>query len=103
MAAPWAPAQVGVPGNQEADGIAKEAAEGRTHELVSPASRPRTDPAQLHSGLHPTSGQSAAIGSFLYERMPGPQRVESDECWRCNYGKRQTRHHLFTDYRAWAP
>ena len=42
------------------------------------------------------------IGSFLHERMTGPQRLESDKCWWCNCGKRQTRHHLFTECKAWA-
>ena len=45
----------------------------------------------------------AAIGSFLHGRMAGPQRLESDECWWCNCGKRQTRHHLFSECRARAP
>ena len=45
----------------------------------------------------------AAIGSFLHDRMTGPQRLESDGCWWCNCGRRQSRHHLFTECRAWAP
>ena len=45
----------------------------------------------------------AAIGSFLHDRMIGPQRLDSDRCWWCNCGKRQTRCHLFTECRAWAP
>ena len=45
----------------------------------------------------------AAIGTFLYDRMTGPQRLESDGCWWCNCGRRQSRHHLFTECRAWAP
>ena len=45
----------------------------------------------------------AATGSFLHDRMTGPQRAESDECWWCNCGKRQSRHHLFTECRAWMP
>ena len=45
----------------------------------------------------------AAIGSSLHDRMTGPQRQETDECWWCNCGKRQSRHHLFTECRAWAP
>ena len=45
----------------------------------------------------------AAIGSFLRGRMSGPQRLETDRCWWCNCGKRQSRHHLFTECRAWAP
>ena len=39
----------------------------------------------------------AAIGSFLHERMSRPQRLALDECWWCNCGRRQTRHHLFTE------
>ena len=45
----------------------------------------------------------AAIGSFLHGKMTGPQRLDLDRCWWCNCGKRQTRHHLFTECRAWAP
>ena len=47
--------------------------------------------------------EHAAIGSFLHDRMTGPQSLGSDECWWCNCGKRRTRHHLFTERRAWAP
>lgn len=36
----------------------------------------------------------AAIGSFLHERVVGPQRAELNECWWCNSGRRQLRHHL---------
>ena len=45
----------------------------------------------------------AATGSFLHDRMTGPQRLETDECWWCNCGRRQSRHHLFTECRVWAP
>ena len=45
----------------------------------------------------------AATGSFLHSRMTGPQRLETDECWWCSSGRRQTRHHLFTECRAWRP
>ena len=45
----------------------------------------------------------AATGSFLRDRMTGPQRLETDECWWCNCGRRQSRHHLFTECRAWRP
>ena len=45
----------------------------------------------------------AATGSFLHDRVTGSQRAESDECWWCNCGKRQSRHHLFTECRAWMP
>ena len=43
----------------------------------------------------------AAIGSFLHDRITGPQRLETDECWWCNCGKRQSRYHLFTEFQAW--
>ena len=42
----------------------------------------------------------AAIGSFLYDRMTGPQRLQSDECWWCNCGRRQSRFHLFFECRS---
>ena len=42
----------------------------------------------------------AVIGS-LHDRMTGPQQLESEKCWWCNRGKRQTRYHLFTECRAW--
>ena len=45
----------------------------------------------------------AAIRSFLHDRMTGPQRLESDNSWWCNCGRRQSRHHLFAECRAWAP
>ena len=45
----------------------------------------------------------AAIGSFLHDRMTGPQRLEKDECWWCSNGRRQSRHHLFTECQAWTP
>ena len=44
----------------------------------------------------------AATGSFLHDRMTGPQRLKTDECWWCNCGRRQSRYHLFTECRAWA-
>ena len=45
----------------------------------------------------------AAIGSFLHDRMSGPQRLDSDECWWCKGGKRQSRHHLFVECKSWTP
>ena len=35
--------------------------------------------------------------------MTEGQRLESNECWWCNRGRRQLRHHLFVECRAWAP
>ena len=34
----------------------------------------------------PLSGD-ASTGSFLHDRMTGPQRLETDECWWCNCGR----------------
>ena len=45
----------------------------------------------------------AAIGSFLHERMTGPLRREPGKCRRCDSGKRELLHHLFTERRAWGP
>ena len=45
----------------------------------------------------------AAIGSFLHDRMTGPQRLGTDECWWGSCGRRQSRHHLFMEYRAGRP
>ena len=47
----------------------------------------------------PLSG-NAAIGSFLHERMTGPLRRESSECWWCSSGKRESRYHLFVECKA---
>ena len=44
----------------------------------------------------------AAIGSFLHDRMSGPQRLDSDECWWCRCGKRQSRHRLFVECKIWS-
>ena len=44
-----------------------------------------------------------ATGSFLHDRMTGPQRLEPDECWRCICGRGQSRFHLFLECKAWAP
>ena len=41
--------------------------------------------------------------SFLHERVTGPQRLMTSDCWWCNCGKRQSRHHLFTECKAWTP
>ena len=45
----------------------------------------------------------AAIGPFLHERMTGAQRLESGGCLWCNCSRRQSRHRLFVEYKAWAP
>ena len=43
---------------------------------------------------------NAAIGPYLRDKIG---KADSDRCWRCEGGKRQIRHHLFTEYRAWLP
>ena len=35
--------------------------------------------------------------------MAGPLHRESDECQWCKCGKRESRHHLFVECKAWAP
>ena len=45
----------------------------------------------------------AVTGSFLHERMTGPLQVETSECRWCGSGKRESRHHLFTECEAWRP
>ena len=39
----------------------------------------------------------AAIGSSRHECIAGPLRVETSECRWCCSGKRESRHHLFTE------
>ena len=55
------------------------------------------------SACKPRADPHSNIGSFLHDRMTGPQRLDTDKCWWCSCGKRQTRHHLFTECWAWAP
>ena len=47
------------------------------------------------------SGHSA-IGSFLHE-MTGPLGREPGECRHYSYGEKESLHHLFVEWRAWAP
>ena len=42
----------------------------------------------------------AAIGPYLKDKI---HKMDNDRCWWCGGGKRQTRHHLFTECRAWTP
>ena len=42
----------------------------------------------------------AAIGPYLKDKI---RRTDDDRCWWCAGGKQQTRHHLFTECRAWLP
>ena len=41
-----------------------------------------------------------AIGPYLKDKI---HKVDDDQCWWCGGGKKQTRHHLFTECRAWTP
>ena len=40
----------------------------------------------------------AAIGPYLADTI---KTIQSDKCWRCGSGERQSRHHLFVKCRAW--
>ena len=40
----------------------------------------------------------AAVGPYLKEM----KLAQSDACWRCGSGERQSRHHLFVRRQAWA-
>ena len=42
----------------------------------------------------------AAIGAYLHDRI---KRTDTGECWWCDSGEPQSRHHLFTRCRAWPP
>jgi ribonuclease HI len=42
----------------------------------------------------------ALIAPYLKEKL---KKIESDQCWWCDSGERQTRHHLFTKCRAFMP
>ena len=42
----------------------------------------------------------AAIGPCLKDKI---HKTVDDKCWWCGGGRRQTRHHLFTECRAWRP
>ena len=42
----------------------------------------------------------AAIGPYLKDKM---RKTNDDTCWWCGGRKKQTRHHLLTACRAWAP
>ena len=41
----------------------------------------------------------ASIGSYLHDRI---RKIESDECWWCDTGQRQSRFHLVVRCPAWA-
>ena len=61
----------------------------------------------LRRAPKPTAGRCyqllsghAAIGPYLEDNI---RKTDDDRCWWCGGGKRQTRHHLFTECRAWMP
>ena len=60
----------------------------------------RKSTAQRYYRLLPSH---VAIGSFLHDRMTGPQRLDTCECWWCSCGKQRLRYYLFTECQAWAP
>ena len=64
--------------------------------LVKTNNSGRTAPFRLLTG-------HAVTGSFLHERMTGLLQAETSECRWCGSGKRESRHHLFTECEAWRP
>lgn len=42
----------------------------------------------------------AAVGTHLHDNI---KKADTSECWLCDSGEPQSRHHLFTRCRAWAP
>ena len=47
-------------------------------------------PKALAGRHHQLLSCHVAIGSFPHDRMTGPQMLETDGCWWCNCGKRQS-------------
>ena len=56
-------------------------------------------PKSIASRYYQLLSGHAAIGPYLKDKI---HKID-DRCWRCGGGKQQTRHHLFTECRAWMP
>ena len=72
---------------------------------IENASRPgrrllRSTPKSIAGRYYQLLSGHAAIGSCLKDKI---RKTEDDRCWWCGGGERQTRHHLFTECRAWMP
>ena len=62
--------------------------------------RKRRTPKHIAGRYYQLLSGHAAIGPYLKDKI---RKIDDDRCWWCGGGKKQTRHHLFTECRAWAP
>ena len=60
----------------------------------------RRTPKSIAGRYYQLLSSHAAIGPYLKDKI---RKTDDDHCWWCEGGKRQTRHHLFTECRAWIP
>ena len=60
----------------------------------------RGAPKSIASRYYQLLSGHAAIGPFLKDKI---HKAADDKCWWCGGGKQQTRHHFFTQCRAWLP
>ena len=60
----------------------------------------RRTPKHIASRYYQLLSGHAAIGSYLKDKI---RKIDNDSCWWCGGVKRQTRHHLFTECKAWMP
>ena len=60
----------------------------------------RRVPKSIASRYYQLLSGHAAIGPYLKDSI---HRTGDDRCWWCGGGRQQTRHHLFTECRAWMP
>ena len=66
-----------------------------------PAQSPPQGPGVDSTALLPAAVRPRCDRIFPPRPDDRPPEV-GDECWWCNCGKRQSRHHIFTECRAWA-
>ena len=139
----WTPSHAGITGNEQADRIAKQAAERREEKasqeylreaslshLTRTTTEARTNATATwirdHCGRHrryrpPKGGKmrkelgkcTKELAGRFYQLMSGHAAVaehlvrvgqaDSDACFWCGSGERQTRHHLFIKCKRWMP
>ena len=57
-------------------------------------------PKHIASRYYQLLSGHAAIGPYLKDEI---RNTDDGQCWWCRAGKRQTRHHLFTECKVWGP